>query len=135
MEQAGAEVLDSYVDDQTAANLFERADAIVLPYLQATGSGVASLAIFYRKPVIATKTGSFATLITEGETGHLAQPDDSNDFAQAIVRFHETAKPGPYATAIAALGESMSFDAFARAMLDDLLRHQLGDSRLKPSAH
>lgn len=73
-----------YVDDQTAANFFGRADLVVLPYLSASGSAVAAMAFHYECPIMATRTGAFPDVIDEGKTGFLVAPDSVEALASAI---------------------------------------------------
>lgn len=73
-----------YVDDQTAADFFGRADLVVLPYRSATGSGVAAMAFHYDCPVLATRTGAFPDVIDEGKTGALVAPGSAEELAGAI---------------------------------------------------
>jgi glycosyltransferase involved in cell wall biosynthesis len=75
-----------YVDWMTAANYFARADVVVLPYLSATGSGVAALAYHYRKPVLATCVGGLRDAVVEGQTGWLQPPNSADCLASAIAR-------------------------------------------------
>ena len=77
--KAQVELIDRYVSDHEAAGLFSRADVIVLPYRRATGSGVATLAARYGKPVIAADTaglrdrpGAAASLFAINDAGALA---------------------------------------------------------------
>lgn len=79
-----------YVDDQTAANFFGRADLVVLPYRSATGSGVAAMAFHYDCPVLATRTGAFPDVIEEGKTGFLVAPGSVEELADAIRRLTRT---------------------------------------------
>lgn len=75
-----------YVDvyKQGAADYFARADAVVLPYRTATGSGVAALAYFYEKPIIATDVGGLADVVVPGKTGWLVSPGSSENLAYVI---------------------------------------------------
>lgn len=73
-----------YVDDAHAAEFFGRADLVVLPYLSASGSAVASMAIHYGCPILATRTGGFPDVITEGETGFLVAPGSVEALANTI---------------------------------------------------
>lgn len=87
LEQAGVPNLElhlSYVDDQAAANYFDRADIVALPYLSATGSGVVALAYHYNKPVLATRVGGLVDVVDDGETGWLVEPNSPDALAQAI---------------------------------------------------
>ena len=75
-----------YMDEQTAANFFARADVVVLPYRSATGSGVLAVAYNYRKPVLATNVGGLPDSVEEGRTGWLVKPDSPEELATAIAR-------------------------------------------------
>lgn len=74
----------NYVDDQTAANFFGRADLVVLPYRSASGSGVTAMAFHYGCPVLATRTGAFPDVIEEGKSGFLISPGSVDDMAETI---------------------------------------------------
>lgn len=84
MHAPNVELHLDYVDDQTAANFFGRADLVVLPYRSASGSAVAAMAFFYECPILATKTGAFPDVIDEGETGFLVEPDSIEALASTI---------------------------------------------------
>lgn len=73
-----------YVDDTHAAEFFGRADLVVLPYLSASGSAVAAMAFHYDCPILATRTGGFPDVITEGETGFLVTPRSVEALANTI---------------------------------------------------
>lgn len=73
-----------YVDDQTAANFFARADLVVLPYLSASGSAVAAMAFHYECPILATRTGAFPDVIEEGKTGFMVEPGSPEQLANCL---------------------------------------------------
>lgn len=73
-----------YVDDQTAANFFCRADIVVLPYLSASGSAVAAMAFHYECPILATRAGAFPDVVDEGKTGFLVAPGSAEALAGVI---------------------------------------------------
>lgn len=77
-------IVDRYVSEDEAANYFALADAVVLPYLEATGSGVIGLAHSYGKPVIASEVGGLPAQVRNGENGLLVPPRDSAALARAI---------------------------------------------------
>jgi glycosyltransferase involved in cell wall biosynthesis len=80
------EIIARYVSDEETADLFSRANVVVLPYRSATGSGVIPIAYHYRKPVIATRVGGLPDVVVEGMTGWLTepQPEALRDAIQAI---------------------------------------------------
>ncbi len=76
-----------YVPNEELTVYFSAADVVVLPYLEATQSGVAQLALSFEKPMIATSVGGMPETIRDGETGLIVPPADTNALATAIVRF------------------------------------------------
>ncbi|MCR5774259.1 MAG: glycosyltransferase [Lachnospiraceae bacterium] len=90
-------VRDGYVPDREVGEFFERCDAVVLPYLDATQSGIAQIAFGFEKPVIATEVGGLPEVVTEGETGVLCKPGDPEALTEAIQRFYELKKTVDFA--------------------------------------
>lgn len=63
------EVIDRYVSDDEASELFSRCDAVLASYRAVTGSGVVALARHYRRPVIASDLPGFRDSLDENRTG------------------------------------------------------------------
>jgi glycosyltransferase involved in cell wall biosynthesis len=73
------------VSDGKRAELFRRAAVVVLPYIEASQSGIIPIAYRFRKPVIATTVGGLPAAVEHGRTGYLVPPRDVNALADAIV--------------------------------------------------
>ena len=54
------EIIDKWLSNDEILNYLSQADIMLFPYLEATQSGVATLAITYIKPSIVTNVGAFA---------------------------------------------------------------------------
>lgn len=65
--------------------LFEQADVVVLPYIEASQSGVVPLAYAAAKPVVATTVGGLPEAVDHGRTGLLVAPGDAPALADAVV--------------------------------------------------
>lgn len=78
------EVNDGWITDQERAALFSKASAVVLPYVEATQSGVIPIAYAYAKPVVATRVGGLPDMVDHGVTGLLVEPRDVDGLADAI---------------------------------------------------
>ena len=78
------ELVDRFLPDTEAADLFARADAVVLPYRHATGAGVIALAYHYGKPVIATRVGGIPDVVEDGVSGFLIPPGNPTALVDAI---------------------------------------------------
>lgn len=83
------EIHNGYIPDKDVQGYFENCDAAVLPYLDATQSGIAQVAFGFRKPVIATRAGGLPEVVTDSLTGVLVDPGDKESLIQGIRRFYE----------------------------------------------
>lgn len=90
-------IRDGYVPDREVGEYFERCDAVVLPYLDATQSGIAQIAFGFEKPVIATKVGGLPEVVKDGETGVLCEAGSPDSLKDAIQRFFELNKTVDFA--------------------------------------
>ena len=77
---------NEYISDDKRAELFRRASIVVLPYTDASQSGVIPLAYAFAKPVVATAVGGLPEMVDHGRTGYLVPPCDERALADAIVR-------------------------------------------------
>ncbi len=80
------EILNFFIPDPKVAELFQRAKVIVLPYIEATQSGVPSIAYSFKKPVVATDVGGLSELVDDDKTGYLVKPKDTQALAQALIK-------------------------------------------------
>lgn len=83
---ARVELIDRYVSAAEVPGLFRRAMVVVLPYTDATQSGVAALAFAHSRPVIATSVGDVPEVVIDGQTGLMVPPRDANALAGAMER-------------------------------------------------
>lgn len=81
------EVLNRYIDQSEVVGLFERSAATILPYIEASQSGVAALAYGLGTPVIASRIGGLTEMVQDGHDGLLVPPADPRALADAIIRF------------------------------------------------
>ncbi|AFY59075.1 glycosyltransferase [Rivularia sp. PCC 7116] len=80
------EILNKYIPSEDVASLFGRSTAVILPYIEASQSGVASLAYAMGTPVIASEIGGLAEMICSEQDGLLVPPRDATALADAIIR-------------------------------------------------
>jgi glycosyltransferase involved in cell wall biosynthesis len=78
------ELVPRFVSQEEAAEYFAACDAVVLPYRNATGSGVVAHAYGYGKPVISSRVGGLPQVVIDGETGRLVPPEDPEALAQVL---------------------------------------------------
>jgi glycosyltransferase involved in cell wall biosynthesis len=105
---------NTYVPNEELAVYFSAADVVVLPYLEATQSGVAQIALGFEKPVIATSVGGMAETIEDGQTGLIVPPADNDALSAAIVRFFHEGLAEPFTRNIHENKESASWMPLVR---------------------
>lgn len=76
--------LNRYIAEAEVPGLFEQCSAVVLPYVEATQSGVLALAKEYGRAAIASDVGSIREAIVEG-AGLLVPPGDRKALAKAVI--------------------------------------------------
>ena len=94
------EIHDEYVPDKQVELYFKSCDAVVLPYIDATQSGIAQIAFGFKKPVIATDVGGLPEVVTDGITGIVCKSADSRALADGINRFYELRRTVDFAANI-----------------------------------
>ncbi|NJK78486.1 MAG: glycosyltransferase family 4 protein [Chloroflexaceae bacterium] len=80
------DVHNYYISNEQRRAMFQRASIIVLPYIEASQSGVVPLAYSARKPVVATSVGGLPEIVDDGHTGYLVPPADERALAEAIIK-------------------------------------------------
>lgn len=69
---------------EAVAELFGWADAIALPYIEASQSGVFQVATSFGVPAVATRVGGFCDVIRHRANGLLVPPQDADSLADAV---------------------------------------------------
>jgi len=79
-------VHNEFISEERTAAYFGRASIVVLPYIEASQSGVIPLAYSAAKPVVATTVGGLPEMVEHGRTGYLVPPRSEKHLADALVR-------------------------------------------------
>jgi glycosyltransferase involved in cell wall biosynthesis len=118
-----------FVPDEEMTALLAEADAIVFPYRAIDISGVLMAALNHARPIIASRIGGFAELLTDGRHGVLVPPGDADALAAAMARLcAEPETRRAMGMAVAELGAAIpGWDQIARRtaeLYDALLRRR-----------
>jgi glycosyltransferase involved in cell wall biosynthesis len=84
-ERQNVEVREDYIPDSEVAVMIDQARLVLLPYKDATQSGVGLLAIAHGVPCVVTRTGGLPDLVPGSSDGLIVAPDDPRALADAIV--------------------------------------------------
>ncbi|MEP9373347.1 glycosyltransferase family 4 protein [Mesorhizobium sp. KR1-2] len=78
------DIRSRFIEDAEVAQLFLDADIVVLPYTEASQSGVLNLAAAFGKPVVVTDVGELRATVQPNGLGMVVQPGDPVQLARAI---------------------------------------------------
>jgi glycosyltransferase involved in cell wall biosynthesis len=85
----GVRLTNRWVEESEIGAALARTDLMVLPYVEASQSGVAAAALAAAMPTVATPVGGLSEQIRHGETGLITDEVTSQSIAVAIRRFIE----------------------------------------------
>ncbi len=121
----GVEVHERYVGDDEVEYFLRRSALVILPYEEASQSGVIPLAYAFGKPVVAFEVGDLGESIVEGETGVLVHAGDDDAFAREIVGLlaNDAKRRAMGREAYAWAQTELSWETIARRTIHDY--HQL----------
>lgn len=88
---------EGYCPDAEVEKYFSSSDLVVLPYEEATQSGIAQIAFGFGRPVVATRVGGLPEVVTDGKTGYVVPPMDPVALSDAVIRFFEENRAGEFA--------------------------------------
>lgn len=85
-------VENRFILDEEIPILFKRVDVVVLPYKEATQSGVLSLAYSFKRPVVTTSVGAIPEVADHKKTALIVKPNDYVELANSIIYLLENPK-------------------------------------------
>ena len=106
-----------YVPADQIPALFEAADALVLPYREATASQNVVLAFSYGVPVIATTAGALAEAVRDGVDGLTCAPGDVDDLARALTAISVPETAASLRSGVRAVDPAPYWAAYLKALL------------------
>jgi glycosyltransferase involved in cell wall biosynthesis len=81
-------IVDQYISNEDVSAYFCSADVVILPYVDATQSGIVQIAFGLHKPVITTRVGGLPEAVDHGHTGLLVDKESPKALAEAIIHYY-----------------------------------------------
>jgi D-inositol-3-phosphate glycosyltransferase len=107
-----------YVPNDRVHLFFSAADAVVLPYVSATQSGIAQIAFNFDTPVIATAIGGLQEVVRDGVTGLIVPAGDPEGLARGIERFYREGREAALRANVQKEKLKYSWENLSRAIED-----------------
>ncbi len=102
---------------------------VVLPYHEASQSGVALLAASMGKPIVASRVGAIPEVIEDGVTGRLVEPGNPDELAGAILRLLNHPQQG---AAMGAAARTLAAQRYGPEVIGSLLHKLYEDVLARP---
>ena len=106
-----------YVPADEIPGLFGAADALVMPYREATASQNALLAFAHGVPVITTTAGALAEPVRDGVDGLTCAPGDTEDLVRVLKEFSDPQVARRLRAGIPAMDPDRGWDGYLRVLL------------------
>lgn len=97
---------------------FSASDCVILPYRDATQSGIVQIAMNFSKPVIAANVGGLGEVIRDGETGYVVEKENPAALASAIINFYSDNKESIFVSNIRNEVEKYSWEKFTEGLME-----------------
>jgi glycosyltransferase involved in cell wall biosynthesis len=106
-----------YVPADQLPALFAAADALVMPYREATASQNALLAFAHGVPVVTTTAGALAEAVRDGVDGLTCAPGDAEDLARVLTAISDPRTASRLRAGVPAVDPEPGWAAYLRALL------------------
>ncbi len=109
-----------FIADEDLPLYFGAADLLVLPYRNATQSGVTATALHFNLPIVASNVGGLSEYIDHGVTGLLFEPNDADAIKAAIIEWFASGREAEIIESrIGEKRNALSWESFASALISD----------------
>ncbi len=109
---------DHYIPNEDVPRIFEQADLVVLPYIEATQSGVVPLAYRFGVPVVASDVGGLAEVVQDGRTGYLVPSGNPEALAARIVQYFRENRRDEFEANIVQFREQLNWGQVVRSLVE-----------------
>lgn len=111
-------LFNKFIPTDDVKYYFAASDAVVLPYRNATQSGIVQMAVNFSKPVIASNVGGIGEVIVDNETGFIVEKENATELAKAIIKFYKEDKLELFTKNISNLKEKYSWKFFVNGIYE-----------------
>jgi alpha-maltose-1-phosphate synthase len=96
IDKKNLEVIQKYIPEQQVPQYFQKSSIIIMPYRDASSSGIVPIAYVFKKALICSDVGALREFIDDNKTGVLIKPEDPKILANAIEKLLADKKKQKY---------------------------------------
>ena len=111
-------LISDFIPSSDVKYYFSAADAVVLPYKDATQSGIVQIAMNFRKPIIATDVGGLGEVVLNNSTGFVVEKENPEALANAIRKFYNENRQNEFVENIEKELDKYSWHKFVNGMME-----------------
>lgn len=110
-------LFNNFIPTTEVKYFFSAADMVILPYNNATQSGIVQIANNFNKPVIASDVGAMSESVFENKTGFLVVKQNPEKLAETILKFYNENKEEEFVKNIKIESEKFSWENFVNGIM------------------
>jgi D-inositol-3-phosphate glycosyltransferase len=108
---------DRFINDDEVSLFFSIADLVVLPYKNATQSGVTQIAYHFEKPMLVTDVGGLSEIVADNKCGYVVKPEPKF-ITEAIIDFFDNKREEKFALGIKEEKKRFAWDKLTAAITE-----------------
>ncbi len=89
-------LINRYINDSDTIYLFENSLGVILPYIEASQSGIIPIAYKYSKPVFVSNIASLTENVIDNKTGFVFKNRKSNELLNKLIFYNEYSDKSKY---------------------------------------
>lgn len=105
-----------FIPNADVGKYFSASDLVVMPYRDATQSGITQICFHFDKPMVVTNVGGLAESITDGKIGYVAEVSPKS-IADNILRFYDEGREAELIENIKEEKQKYSWDFFRDSIM------------------
>ena len=105
-----------FIPNADVGKYFSASDLVVMPYRDATQSGITQICFHFDKPMVVTDVGGLAESIIDGKIGYVAEVSPES-IADSIIRFYDEDREAELIDNIKEEKQKYSWDFFRDSMM------------------
>lgn len=113
-------ILDKFISDEAMAEVLTISDLLVLPYKEASQSGVLANAIYFNLPALVTDQPGLSEHLIHRHNGMICRPRDAQDLKEKIEEYFDEELKEKLSHNLEPLKKDLSWEKFSSSLLKSI---------------